>query len=156
MSYDGIIKKYEEVLKKLGVTEPSMNISVILKNSKTIAVVGLSDKPERPSYDVATYLLEHGYNILPVNPNLVAWKGIKSYKSLSEIPKPECDKIDIVGIFRKSEDVLPVVEEAIKLGTKTIWMQLGIVNEEAAEKARKAGLNVIINKCMKIEHANLS
>lgn len=128
-----------------------MDIPAILKTSKTIAVVGLSDKPERPSYDVASYLLEHGYEIIPVNPNISEWKGIKAYKSLLEIK----EKVDVVDIFRKSEDVPPVVDEAIKLGAKTVWMQLGIVNEAAAEKAKRAGLNVVMDRCMKIEHSKL-
>jgi len=129
-----------------------MDISTILKTSKTIAVVGLSDKPERPSYDVASYLLEHGYKIIPVNPNITEWKGIKAYKSFLEIK----EKVDVVDIFRKSEDVPPVVDEAIKIRAKTVWMQLGIVNEQAAAKARKAGLNVVMDRCMKIEHGKLA
>ena len=127
-----------------------MDIGSVLKKSKTIAVVGISDKPERPSYEVAGYLLEHGYTIVPVNPNLSEWRGIKVFASLSEIPREIV--VDVVDIFRKSEDVAPIVEEAIKIGAKVVWMQLGIVNEEAAEKAREAGLDVIMNKCMKIEH----
>ena len=128
-----------------------MDIPAILKKSKTIAVVGLSDRPDRPSYQVASYLLEHGYKIIPVNPNIKEWKGMRAYSSLLEIK----EKIDVVDIFRKSEDVSPVVDEAIKIGAKTVWMQLGIVNEQAAEKAGKAGLNVVMDKCMKIEHEKL-
>lgn len=131
-----------------------MGIPEILRNSKVIAVVGLSDKPERPSYGVASYLLEHGYTIIPVNPNIGAWKGLKAYASLADIPKSV--RVDVVDIFRKSEDVPPVVDEAIKIKAKAVWMQLGVVNEAAAAKARAAGLNVVMDRCMKIEHARLS
>jgi predicted CoA-binding protein len=129
-------------------------IREIIENSKTIAIVGLSDKPDRPSFIVANYLRENGYKILPVNPNFSEWCGIQSYKSLSEIK----EKIDIVDIFRKSEDVLSVVKEAIQLNPKpqTIWMQLGITNQEAANMAEMAGITVIMDKCLKIEHLLIS
>lgn len=130
-----------------------MNVSEILKNSKTIAIVGLSDKPDRPSYDVAKYLMQNGYTIIPINPMIQEWCGVKAYKSLLEIPKET--KVDIVDIFRKSEDVPLTVEEAIKLGAKTVWMQLGVFNEDAAAKARFAGLNVVMDKCIKIEHSKV-
>ncbi|MBI5222879.1 CoA-binding protein [Candidatus Micrarchaeota archaeon] len=130
-----------------------MDIKSILKSSKIIAVVGLSDKQERPSYDVATYLMEHGYTLIPVNPMISQWKGLKAYPSLSEIPREI--KIDIVDIFRKSEDVPPIVDEAISIGAKVVWMQLGIVNESAADKAKSAGLQVVMDRCIKIEHAKL-
>ena len=127
-----------------------MDIGSVLKNSKTIAVVGISDKPDRPSFGVASYLLDHGYTIVPVNPNLSEWRGIQAYGSLSGIPSDV--RVDVVDIFRKREDVAPIVEEAIKIGAKVVWMQLGIVNEEAAKKARGAGLEVVMDRCMKIEH----
>ncbi len=130
-----------------------MDIPSILRGSKTIAVVGLSDKPERPSYDVASYLMGKGYRIIPVNPMISAWKGLKAYGSLSDIPKEE--RVDVVDIFRRSEDVPPVVDEAIRIGAKAVWMQLGIVNEGAAAKAREAGLSVVMDRCMKIEHMRL-
>ncbi|MFN7991055.1 MAG: CoA-binding protein [Candidatus Micrarchaeia archaeon] len=130
-----------------------MEIPQILRSARNIAVVGLSDKPERPSYGVAEYMQAHGYRIIPVNPMISEWKGIKAYKSLSEIPRG--DKVDVVDIFRKSEDVPAVVDEAIGIGAKTVWMQLGVVNESAAEKARGAGLSVVMDRCMKIEHAKL-
>jgi predicted CoA-binding protein len=132
----------------------SMGIPEILRNSKVIAVVGLSDKPERPSYGVASYLLEHGYTIIPINPNISGWKGLKAYASLGNIPKSV--QVDVVDIFRKSEDVPPVVDGAIKIKAKTVWMQLGIINEAAAAKARAAGLNVVMDRCMRIEHSRLS
>ena len=125
-------------------------IRTLLNSAKTIAVVGLSDKQERPSYGVAEYLLAHGYKIIPVNPMIKEWKGLASYPNLSAIPKTE--RIDIVDIFRKSEDVGPIVDEAILVGAKAVWMQLGVINEEAAAKAKSAGLAVVMDKCIKIEH----
>lgn len=127
-----------------------MDINSILKTSKTIAIVGLSDKPDRPSYDVATYLLSHGYTIIPVNPMIKEWKGIKAYSSLLEIPKEI--KVDIVDVFRKSEDVLPIAKEAFQIGAKTLWLQLGIINEDASQIAKKNNLNFIGDRCIKIEH----
>jgi predicted CoA-binding protein len=124
------------------------DIKRILDESHTIAVVGLSDKPERPSYDVAGYLKDHGYRIIPVNPNLNKVLSEKAYPDLLSIP----GQIDVVDIFRRSEDVGPVVDDAIKKGAKVVWMQLGIINEQAAEKARAAGLEVVMDRCMKIEY----
>ena len=120
----------------------------ILKNAKTIAVVGLSDKPERESHKVARYLLEHGYKVIPVNPNIEEWHGMRSYKSLLNIK----ERIDIVDIFRRSEFVPEIVDQAIQIKAPVVWMQLGIVNEEAAEKAREAGITVIMDRCIRIEH----
>jgi len=131
-----------------------MDIPSILRNSKTVAVVGLSDKPERPSYDVASYLMEHDYRIIPVNPNITEWRGHKAYPSLGAIPKGVV--VDVVDIFRRSEDVEPVVGEAIAIKAKAVWMQLGVVNEAAAGKARAAGLDVVMDRCMKIEHMRLA
>ncbi|MDO9028104.1 MAG: CoA-binding protein [Candidatus Roizmanbacteria bacterium] len=118
------------------------------KKIKTIAIVGLSDNPDRPSYKVGKYLLEQGFKIFPVNPNIDNFLGIKSYKNLSEIK----ESIDIVDIFRKSEFVEPIVDEAIKIGAETIWIQEGIENVKAAEKARSAGLTVIMNACIMKKH----
>lgn len=118
------------------------------KKIKTIAIVGLSDKPDRPSYKVGQYLLEQGFKIFPVNPNVEEVFGLKSFKSLKEIKEP----VDIVDIFRKSEFVEPIVDEAIKIGAKAVWMQEGVVNEKAAAKARSAGLTVVMNMCMMKEH----
>lgn len=126
-------------------------IESILTSSKTIAVVGLSDKPDRDSYRVAAYLQSHGYRIIPVNPAVQTVLGERSYASVSEIP----EKVDVVDIFRKPEAVGPVVEDAISAGAKVIWMQLGVVNEPAAEVARAAGLRVIMDRCMKVEHQRL-
>ncbi len=131
-----------------------VEIPEILKTAKVVAVVGLSDKPERPSYGVASYLLGHGYTIIPVNPNISGWKDLKAYASLADIP--ESVRVDVVDIFRKGEDVQPVVDEAIRIKAKVVWMQLGIINEPAAAKARAAGLDVVMDRCMRIEHLRLS
>ncbi|MEJ2543177.1 MAG: CoA-binding protein [Calditrichaceae bacterium] len=127
------------------------DIPDILKNYKNIAIVGLSDKPDRTSYRVGAYIKKAGYHIIPVNPNYESVMDLKCYNTLEEIPEP----VDIVNIFRKSEDVLPVVQDAIKINAKVVWMQLGIVNEEAAKLALDAGLQVIMNRCIKIEHSML-
>lgn len=120
----------------------------ILKNHKTIAVVGLSSDPMRPSHGVAAYLQAAGYRIIPVNPNEKEVLGEKSYARLEDVP----EKIEVVDIFRRPEEVPPVVESAIRVGAKVVWMQLGIESESAAEKARAAGLVVIEDACMFVEH----
>jgi len=125
----------------------------ILKESKTIAVVGLSDKPDRESYLVAKYLKENGYRIIPINPNISKWMGEKVYASLKEVPAKE--KIDVVDIFRRSEFVHEIVDEAIRIKAKAVWMQLGVVDENAAQKAEAAGLLVVMDKCMRIEHRKM-
>ncbi len=112
-----------------------------LRNSKTIAVVGLSDNPERPSYGVSRYMQEQGYRIIPVNPTIEEALGEKSYPDLKSVPEP----IDMVDIFRRSELVGPVVDEAIEVGAKYIWMQDGVVDEAAAARAEAAGIPVIMN-----------
>ena len=112
-----------------------------LLNSKTIAVVGLSDNPDRPSYGVTRYMQDQGYRIIPVNPMIEEVLGEKSYPDLKSVPVP----IDMVDIFRRSELVAPVVDEAIEVGAKYIWMQDGVINEEAAAKAEAAGIPVIMN-----------
>jgi predicted CoA-binding protein len=123
----------------------------ILKDSKTIAVVGLSPKPHRPSHQVASYLMEAGYAIIPVNPGQDTLLGLPCYPNLQAIPGP----VDMVDIFRRSEFVLPIVEDAVSIAAKFIWMQEGIVNEVAARKAEEAGLTVIMDRCTKIDHMNL-
>lgn len=123
----------------------------ILKEIKTIAVVGLSDKWNRPSNFAAKYLKDRGYRIIPVNPNYDKILGEKSYRSLLEIP----EKVDVVEIFRKPEEAPELVEQAIEIGAKVVWMQIGVVNDEAAKRAEEAGLEVVMNRCMKIEHARL-
>ena len=123
----------------------------ILEQSKIIAIVGLSPDKEKASNIVANYLIAHGYRIIPVNPGYDEILGQKSYKSLSDIP----DKIDIVDIFMRSEKVLPVVEEAIKLKPRAIWLQLGIINEEAKKLVEDKGITFFMNVCMKQEHTKL-
>ena len=129
----------------------------ILAKYKTIAVVGLSRKHDKDSHIVSAYLKAHGFRIIPVNPFAAEVLGEKSYKSLLEIPREIQKTIEVVEIFRPSKEVSPIVELAIKLKLKfgklqVIWMQLGIVNEQAAEMAKKVGLIVVMNKCMMIEH----
>jgi hypothetical protein len=119
----------------------------ILTRYRNVAVVGLSSDPLKPSRKVAVYLAEHGYNVIPVNPKATEILGKKSYPSLSVVP----EKVEIVDIFRRPEDVMPIVEEAIKVGAKVVWMQEGIVNEAAAQKAREAGLQVVMDKCIRRE-----
>src|ERR1700690_4003379 len=126
----------------------SEEIAKILTSSKTIAVIGASLKPERPSHWITIYLKEHGYKVIPVNPGHLEVLGDKCYKSLSEIPEP----VDIVDIFREPGAVAGIVDEAIAKKAKVVWMQQGIVNNAAAEKAKAAGLKVIQNKCIYQEH----
>lgn len=129
-----------------------MSIKSILNTARTIAVVGMSDNPLRASFEVVSYLREQGYTVIPVNPRCNEIQGQRCYPDLLSIPQ----KVDVVDIFRKADDVLPVVEQAIKIGAKVVWMQLGIVNEEAAIKANKAGLDVVMNKCIKAQHELMS
>ena len=131
----------------------SLTITVqrLLATTKTIAVVGLSPKENRPSSLVARYLLDAGFTVVPVNPGQTTILGLPCYPDLRAIPTP----IDLVDIFRRSEEVGSVVDEAIAIGAKAIWMQEGIVNEEAATKARAAGLTVIMDRCLKVEHQAL-
>lgn len=123
----------------------------ILLSVKTIASVGLSSNQEKDSYWIVSYLKEMGYRIIPVNPTATEILGEKVYPSLSAIP----DKVDVVQVFRKPEDVPPVVDEAIQIGAKVVWMQEGISHEEAAQKARAAGLKVVENTCMRATHRRL-
>jgi uncharacterized protein len=123
-------------------------ITEILKKYRTIAVVGLSSNPMRPSHEVSEYMQSVGYWIIPVNPNETEVLGEKSYARLEDVP----EKIDVVNIFRRAEEVPPVVESAIRVGAKVVWMQLGIESEEAAEKALAAGLVVIEDACILVEH----
>jgi predicted CoA-binding protein len=129
-----------------------MSVENILKSCRVVAMVGASPNPDRPSYRVFNYLTEHGFNVIPVNPAVAEVCGKKSYASLAAIP----DKVDVVDIFRRSEDVPAIVDEAIKIGAKAVWMQEGIVNEEAARKATDAGLEVVMDKCMFKEHRRLT
>jgi hypothetical protein len=123
----------------------------ILRTYKTVAVVGLSDRPDRDSHRVAAYLQQHGYRILPVNPNVATVLGEPAYPGLREVPVP----VDVVDIFRKPDAVPEIVEDAIAMGARVIWMQEGIAHNAAADRARAAGLEVVMNKCMLKEHRKL-
>lgn len=120
----------------------------ILKGSRTIAVVGLSAQWHRPSYFAAKYMREHGYRVIPVNPTYAEILGEKCYKRLGDIPEP----VDVVDCFRKSSEIPALADEAIAIGAKVLWMQLGVENAEARSKAEAAGLEVVENRCVKIEH----
>ena len=130
-------------------------IPQILEDSKTIAVVGMSNKPERASHGVAQYLQQQGYRVIPVNPNYAGQEilGEKVYASLQDAAAAIGSGIDIVDCFRKSEDMLPVARDAVAVRAGCLWMQLGVVNQEAADLAKAAGLDVVMDRCMKIEHA---
>jgi len=123
----------------------------ILSSAKTVASVGLSGNQQRPSYGVGLFLMTHGYRVIPVNPTIDEFMGEKAYPDLTSVP----EKIDVVQIFRRPDDIPPIVDEAIKVGAKAIWMQEGIVNEEAAQKAREAGLQVVMDACMRATYQRL-
>jgi len=123
----------------------------VLRNSHTIAVVGLSAEPDRPSYRVAKYLQAHGYRIVPVNPKHPEILGEKSYPDLASIPFA----VDMVDVFRKAQDCVSVSQQAVAIGAKVLWLQLGVVNDEAQQVAQAAGLTVVMDRCVKIDHANL-
>jgi len=128
--------------------DDSDKVRRILRGTRTIAVVGLSAQWHRPSYFAAKYLQEHGYRIFPVNPGYPEILGEKCYKSLREIP----EKVDVVDCFRRSAEIPAIADDAIAIGAKVLWMQLGVENGDARKKAEAAGLEVIENRCMKIEH----
>ena len=123
----------------------------ILRETKTIAVVGLSANWYRPSFFAAKYMQDHGYRIIPVNPAYTEVLGQKCYASLRDIP----ERVDMVDCFRKSADIPDIAQDAIAIGAATLWMQIGVINEAAAEQARTAGLQVVMDRCVKIEHARL-
>jgi uncharacterized protein len=131
----------------------SDEIRELLKDVKNIAVVGYSHKPDRPSYGVFHALRGFGYNVYAVNPELTHYSTEETpiYESLADVPAP----IDIVDVFRRSEHVPPVVEDAIKVGAKAVWLQLGIVNDQAMARAEEAGLKAVQNRCLKVEHIRL-
>jgi predicted CoA-binding protein len=124
-------------------------IKAILQNYKVVAVVGLSPKPERPSFQVAQYLKEHGYRIVPVNPGQKEILGETCYRSLTDIPFP----VEVVDIFRNVEAIPAIVDEAMAVGARAVWMQLGLAEPVSARKARAAGLEVVMDRCLKVEHA---
>jgi hypothetical protein len=132
---------------------PAERMPYILTHCRTIAVVGLSPKPHRASFDVARYMQACGYRIIPVNPNVTEVLGEKAYASLTEAAQHE--SIDLVNCFRNSEDIPPIVDDAIAIGAKAVWMQLGITHAAAAAKAEAAGLLVVQDHCLKIDHRGL-
>jgi predicted CoA-binding protein len=139
-----------------GVADPALNPDVqllrrIYKENHVIAVVGLSANWYRPSYFAAKYMLDHGYRVIPVNPQYREVLGQKCYPSLMDIP----EKVDIVDCFRKSEEIPALCEQAVAIGAKVLWMQIGVINEAAARRAREAGLEVVMDRCVKIEYARL-
>jgi predicted CoA-binding protein len=123
----------------------------LLIEAKTIAVVGLSDRPSRTSYQVSKEMQARGYRIIPVNPNISESLGVKAVASLLDIQEP----VDIVNIFRRSDQVMPVIQEAVQIKPRAVWMQLGVIHEEAAEWAHKQGIEVVMDRCIKVEHALL-
>ena len=129
-------------------TNDPNRITELLNTAKTIAVVGLTDSPLRPSYGVSHYMRSQGYRIIPVNPNIKEWDGEKAYPSLLDVP----EKIDIVNIFRRPEFVPEIVEQAIQIKAAAIWMQEGVIHEAAAAKARQAGIFVVMDQCILQEH----
>ena len=134
-----------------GVMDDINTLRRILRECKTLAVVGLSAEWHRPSYFAAKYMQEHGYRVIPVNPKYREILGEKCYPSLREVP----DKVDLVDVFRKTADVPPIVEDAIAIGARVFWQQLGVRNTAAAERARAAGLDAVMDRCVKIEHGRL-
>jgi predicted CoA-binding protein len=137
------------------------DVKSVINNYKVIVIVGISNTIGKPSHRVGAYLKQHGYQIVPVNPTIERVFGLKSYKSLIDIPERIAKTVEVVDVFRKAEDVPTVVEQAIQLRKKygrlcVIWMQLGIVNETAAEIARKAGLVVVMDKCIMVERRHLT
>jgi predicted CoA-binding protein len=123
----------------------------ILRDSRVIAVVGLSSNPDRPSNAVARYLMQHGYTVIPVNPAETEILGQRCYPDLASIPQ----KVDIVDCFRKPADIPPLARDAVAIGAKVLWLQLGVVNQEAAQIAAEGGLQVVMDRCTEIEHARL-
>jgi predicted CoA-binding protein len=133
------------------VMEGDAELRRILQDTETIATVGFSTHPWKPSHYVPSYLMSHGYRVIPVNPGADEILGQKSYAALADIPEP----IDMVQLFRPSDQVGPYVDAAIAAGARYVWMQQGIVNREAAERARAAGLEVVMNRCMMVDHKRL-
>ncbi len=133
------------------VLERDEDIQQLLKNTRRIAIVGISANPARPSHGVARYLMAAGYDIVPVNPGLREVLGLRCYANLDEIDGP----IDMVDVFRRSEEVPNIADAAIAKGAKSLWLQLGVINEDATQRALAAGLAVVVDRCTKIEHARM-
>lgn len=133
-------------------TDPDEPYRTILREARTVAVVGLSPNPDRPSHRVARYLQEHGYRIVPVNPTVGTVLGERSHPNLEAVP----DAVDVVEIFRRAEDVPPIVDAAVRVGARVVWMQEAVIHDEAAARARAAGLTVVMDRCMLKEHGRLT
>lgn len=123
-------------------------IERLVREARTIAVVGLSANPKRPSHEVAGYLRRSGLEIIPVNPGLTSWEGLDAYPSLADLPKP----VDIVDVFRRPEHAPEIAEQAVAAGAGALWMQLGVISEEAAAIAEDGGLDVVMDRCLAVEH----
>ncbi|MEP7057734.1 MAG: CoA-binding protein [Caldimonas sp.] len=132
-------------------TDDISTLRRILREARTIAVVGLSAEWHRPSNFAANYMQQHGYRVIPVNPRYPEVLGERCYASLLEVPEP----VDMVDVFRRTEDVLPIAQDAIRIGAKCLWQQIGVLNREADRLAREAGLDSVLDRCVKIEHARL-
>lgn len=126
-------------------------LHALLQRTRTIAVVGMSDKPDRPSHYVAQFMRKHGYTIIPVNPQCTEIDGLTCYASLRDIPVP----VDMVNVFRRPDDIPPIAEDAVAIGAKSLWIQLGLVSDEAARIAEAGGLDVVMDLCVKVEYARL-
>lgn len=126
-------------------------LHALLQRTRTIAVVGMSDKPDRPSHYVAQFMRQHGYTIIPVNPQCTEIDGLTCYASLRDIPVP----VDMVNVFRRPDDIPPIAEDAVAIGAKSLWIQLGLVCDEAARIAEAGGLDVVMDLCVKVEYARL-
>jgi uncharacterized protein len=133
-------------------------ISSLLRGSKTIAVVGLSDNPQRPSYEVAAALLAFGYRVFPVNPNLAVWEGLRAVPTLDCLPDllGANEQIDIVNVFRRPQHIAGIVDECVRLKLPALWLQLGVVDIAAADRAQAAGLTVVMDRCIKVERMRLA
>lgn len=133
------------------------DIEKLLRSARTIAVVGLSDNPQRPSYEVASTLLDYGYRVVPVNPALAVWEGIRAVPDLDHVAEVlgPGEQVDIVDVFRQSSHVAGIVDDCIRLGLPALWLQLGVVDETAAQRAVDAGIQVVMDKCIKIERSRL-
>ena len=123
-------------------------VDAIVKRMRVVAMVGLSGRPDRPSYQVASYLQAQGMRIIPVNPTIADVRGEKAYPSLRDVPVP----IDVVDVFRRPDEIEPIVDDAIAVGAPVLWLQLGVVNDDAARRAEAAGLTVVMDRCLKVEH----
>lgn len=136
---------------------PTETISTLLRASRIVAVVGLSDNPNRPSYEVASALLDYGYRVIPVNPDLTVWEGVRAVPDLDhlgDVLSPG-EHVDIVNVFRRPEHVAGIVDDCVRLQLPALWLQLGVVDDAAAERAVAAGITVVMNKCIKVERMRL-